>query len=147
MTTPRGYLVSVTAWVERSCEFDTLQRLLPHDHGHELRFADNDGAGVDEDLDAVCILAARWVQLLPCSVAQAGFVTCDVDVVLDGDAGSVERARFGRLEVTTGGYNDSLVCAGLGYVEDNEGKAVSAHSGQHVDPVGKLISRDSRGKV
>lgn len=133
MTTARGYLVPVTAWVERSRELDTLQRFLPHDHGHELRFTDNDGAGVDKDLDTVCILAARWVQLLPCSVAQASFVTCDVDVILDGDAGSVERARLGWLEVTTGGHNDSLVCAGLGCIEDNEGKAESAHPGRHVN--------------
>ena len=133
MTTPRGHLVPVTAWVERSCEFDTLQRFLPHYHGHELRFTDNDGAGVDEDLYTVCSLAARWVQLLPCSIEQASFVTYDVDVILDDNAGSVEKARLGRLEVTTGGHNDSLVCASLGCVEDNEGKAVSAHPGRHVN--------------
>jgi hypothetical protein len=40
-----------------------------------------------------------------------------------------------------------LIYAGLGCVEYNEGKAVSAHPGQHVNLVGKLISQDSRGKV
>lgn len=66
------------------------------------------------------VLGSRRVELLPCLVAECGLMARNVNVVLDGDAGSVKRAQLGRVEVTAGRHNDSLVGASIWGVEGFE---------------------------
>lgn len=92
MTASRGDLVPVSSRVEGSCELDTFQGFLPHDHGLQLYFAHNNSTCVHEELYASCILGFSGVELYPCTVAKGGLVARDVDIVLDANSSAVERA-------------------------------------------------------
>lgn len=123
MAAPRGHLVAVGTRVEGRCELDALQRLLPHNHGLQLHFADDDGASIDKGLDAGGVLRLGGIELRPGAVAQRRLVPRNVNVVLNTNAGAVQRAVLARPEIGARGDDHPVSEARLGGIDSYEGGA------------------------
>jgi hypothetical protein len=82
MTASRRDLIPISAGIERSRELDCFFRFLPHDHGLQFGFTNDNRAGVEKYLYACSMLCLRRVQINPCSIAERGLVTSNVEVVL-----------------------------------------------------------------
>lgn len=120
MAASGGHLIPIGARIERSCELDTFQRLFSHDHSLQLHLAHNDSPSIQKGLDARCILGLCWIEVHPCSIAQSGLVTRDIDIVFDADSSSIERTRLGWLVIAARWYNDSSTGTSTRSVEGNQ---------------------------